>query len=68
MNQRAKVEVVFVPSELLQPTGSSRLTAMRMFELRFLSDYGEASFRIARLEAVGEGEPKASEVGWPSLW
>jgi hypothetical protein len=36
---------------------------MRMFELRFLCNYGEASFRIARLEPVGGGEPKASEGG-----
>jgi hypothetical protein len=36
---------------------------MRMFELRFLSNYGEASFRIARLEPVGCGKPKASEGG-----
>jgi hypothetical protein len=27
---------IIVPSELPQPAGSSRLTAMRMFELRFL--------------------------------
>jgi hypothetical protein len=40
---------------------------MRMFELRFLRDYGEASFRIARLEPVGCGKPKASEGGSPSF-
>jgi hypothetical protein len=41
---------------------------MRMFELRFLSNYGEASFRIARLGAVGYGEPKASEGGVAFFW
>jgi hypothetical protein len=52
-NIHLKIEIDFVPSELPQTTGSSRLTAMRMFELRFLSNHGEASFRIARLEPVG---------------
>ena len=61
--KRVRVEIVFAPSELPQPAGLSRLTEMRMFELRFLSNYGEASFSIARLEAVGCGEPKASEGG-----
>jgi hypothetical protein len=58
---------VFRPSELPQTAGSSRLTAIRMFELRFLRNYGEASFRIARLGSVGCGEPKASEAGCPLL-
>jgi hypothetical protein len=41
---------------------------MRMFELRFLIKHGEASFRIAWPEAVGEGKPKTSEGGLAFLW
>jgi hypothetical protein len=36
---------------------------MRMFELRFLSNYGEASFRIARLEYAGKGTRRATQPG-----
>jgi hypothetical protein len=41
---------------------------MRMFDLRFLGNHGEASFRIARFETVGCGEPKASEGGVAFFW
>jgi hypothetical protein len=58
-----RTAIVFRPSELPQTAGSSRLTAMRMFELRFLGNHGEASFRIARLGPGGYGKPKASEGG-----
>src|ERR1700690_3307966 len=42
------------PSELAQPASESRLTAMRMFELRFLIKHSEARYAL-RLEPVRKG-------------